>query len=123
MIAYKLAPFRLGRQWLRPDLSLSQAAPPSADVKAAAATGLLALGGVALIELGITAGGTWVGIRTGLKEKGFLSFTGWVVGITSGVGALASLAALIVGVAAAARIMSTPPSTAQTTSQSPLAGR
>lgn len=40
----------------------------------------------------VSAGATWVGIHTGIKEKGFLSFTGWTVGILAGLSSLLTLA-------------------------------
>lgn len=68
--------------------------------KAKAKSVLAASAVVGLTSLAITAGGTWVGIRTGIKEKGFLSFTGWIVGIASGLGAAANLGVLAVSLAA-----------------------
>ena len=47
------------------------------------------------IGLGVAAvsvGAAWVGIHTGIKEKGFLSFTGWTVGILAGLSGLFTLA-------------------------------
>jgi hypothetical protein len=40
----------------------------------------------------VSAGVTWVGIHTGIKEKGFLSFTGWTVGVLAGLSSLLTLA-------------------------------
>jgi hypothetical protein len=40
----------------------------------------------------VSAGATWVGIHTGIKEKGFLSFTGWTVGVLAGLSSLLTLA-------------------------------
>jgi hypothetical protein len=39
----------------------------------------------------VSAGASWVGIHTGIKEKGFLSFTGWTVGILAGLSSLLTL--------------------------------
>lgn len=68
---------------------------PAANGPPSASGNLLTLGGIALVALGIAAGGTWIGVRTGLQEKGFLSLTGWTVGVVSGVAALANLATLV----------------------------
>lgn len=76
---------------------------PAADGSPSDKGGLLTLGGIALVALGISAGGTWIGVRTGLKEKGFLSLTGWTVGVVSGVAALANLATLVLTGAQLAR--------------------
>lgn len=54
------------------------------------------VGGTALIvALALSAGATWVGIRTGLKERGFLSITGWVVGVAGALTGLAELTGLV----------------------------
>lgn len=68
---------------------------PATDGSPSDQGGLLTLGGIALVALSISAGGTWIGVRTGLKEKGFLSLTGWTVGVVSGVAAIVNLATLV----------------------------
>lgn len=40
---------------------------------------------------GVTA---YLGIHTGLKEKGFLSFVGWFIGIGQGIGAVCDIVSL-----------------------------
>lgn len=42
----------------------------------------------------VTGGTAWVGIHTGIKEKGVLSFTGWTVGILAGLGGVLTLTAI-----------------------------
>lgn len=42
----------------------------------------------------LSAGAVWVGIHTGIKEKGFLSFTGWTVGVLAGMGGVLTLATI-----------------------------
>lgn len=66
--------------------------PPTKEI-AQAVAGVANMGIV--VGLGYTvvsAGVTWVGIHTGIKEKGFLSFTGWTVGILAGLSSLLTLA-------------------------------
>lgn len=75
-----------------PSRRLSQAKSASAEMTKAKTQ----LAGVGVAALAIAAGGTWVGVRTGLREKGFLSATGWVVGIASAMTALTSLGILAV---------------------------
>lgn len=41
-----------------------------------------------IIRLAVHGSGTWLGIHVALKESGFLSGVGWVIGLTNGVGAL-----------------------------------
>jgi len=50
--------------------------------------------GVGLVALALAAGGTWIGIRTGLRESGFLSLTGWAVGVASALTGLTSVGVL-----------------------------
>ena len=103
MIAYSPVPLRLGQAVL-PMVSPMPVVPPAApDAVTASKSDLAILAGVSAVSLALTAGGTWVGIHTGLKERGFLSFTGWTVGILSGVGVLTNLASLIVTGAKIAR--------------------
>ena len=118
MFAYNPVPLRLGQSWM-PMVSPMPVLPPASirlsqeasqnPLKPTAKGGLLSLGAIGLVSLGISAGGTWVGIHTGIKEKGFLSFTGWIVGITSGIGVLANLSALILTGAALAGLKDVPP--------------
>jgi hypothetical protein len=76
-------PMRMGQR-PAPHARLAQA---NAAVKAAAS-------GLLLGNLALAAGGTWVGLTTGLKQKGFLSFTGYVVGVVSALGGLTTLLGL-----------------------------
>lgn len=50
--------------------------------------------GVGLVALALAAGGTWIGVRTGLRESGLLSVTGWAVGVASALTALTSVGVL-----------------------------
>jgi len=74
-----------------PPLPLSDILSPSAPVAEAvgkvAGVGMVVGAGV----LALSAGTAWVGIHTGVKEKGFLSFTGWTVGVLAGLGGLLTL--------------------------------
>lgn len=74
---------------LAPTLDLSPVPATAEAVPAGLGTGLSVLSTL------ISAGGTWVGIHTGLKERGLLSFTGWMIGILSGVNGLLSLTSSI----------------------------
>jgi len=67
---------------------MGQAAPPAAAVIGA---------GVVVGAVSTALGGavSYVGIRTGLKESGFLSILGWIVGVGGGLYALSSLAATV----------------------------
>lgn len=100
MIAYSPVPLRLG-QTIIPLLSPLPVMPPAvlspseAPAEPHDKKALLTLVGISLLALGITVGGTWVGVRTGIKEKGFLSLTGWTVGIMSGIGVLSNMGTLI----------------------------
>lgn len=62
--------------------------------------GMMAVG--SLLGLGLAAGTAWVGIRAGMKEKGFLSVVGWVVGIGGGLRALLYTGGLATSLATAA---------------------
>lgn len=73
---------------LAPTINLSPA-PAGAPVNAALGTGL------SILSTAISAGGAWVGIHTGIKERGLLSFTGWMIGILSGVNGFLNLASSI----------------------------
>ena len=59
-----------------------------------------------LLGLAIAAGTAWVGIRAGLKEKGFLGVTGWVVGIAGGLSAILQTGGLAASVATASGMRS-----------------
>lgn len=74
----------------------------------------LAVASIPVIIWGaIGAAGTYVGIDYGIKEKGFKSFMGWVVGITSGISALAAITGIgLLGIAGAVQAM-TPERSAQ----------
>lgn len=52
------------------------------------------LAGMGVVALALSAGGTWVGLRTGLREKGFLSIAGWTVGVAAALTGLTSLGLL-----------------------------
>lgn len=75
-----------------PSRRLSQGTPSAAEMT----TAKRQLAGMGVAAMAIAAGGTWVGIRTGLREKGFLSVAGWTVGIASALTALTSLGILAV---------------------------
>jgi hypothetical protein len=82
--------------------SIAQAAPPSP----AAVVGAGLILGTVSTALGVAA--SYVGIRTGLKEHGFLSILGWIVGV-GGVlytipSAVATVALALVGPAAAEEV-------------------
>lgn len=96
MIAYSPVPLWLGQASV-PTLSTFPFIPPSAATPDGATNlkELFAIAGLSLLGLGITVGGTWIGIRTGIQERGFLSLTGWTVGIVLGLAALSDLAGLI----------------------------
>jgi len=49
--------------------------------------------------LALTGATAYVGIRAGLKDKGFPSILGWVVGVTSGLALAISLLEILVGAA------------------------
>lgn len=81
--------------------SIARAAQESGGIANAPLSGAT-LASVASVAL--SAGGTWVGVSAGLREKGFLSFTGWTIGIVSAMGGLLSAAELLgLGVLAANR--------------------
>lgn len=69
--------------------SIAQAPPPSA----AAVVGAGVVVGAVSTVLGAAV--SYVGIRTGTKESGFLSILGWIVGVGGGLYALSSLAATV----------------------------
>lgn len=46
---------------------------------------------VGLVNSTILAGAAWVGIRSGMREKGFFSGVSWTIGILAGIGGLFSL--------------------------------
>lgn len=68
---------------------------PASDQDVGLVAAGLGLGVLGLIGVALSAGGTWVGIHTGIKEKGFLSFTGWTFGIVSALSGLATVAGII----------------------------
>src|SRR5579871_5123620 len=72
---------------IRPGDILSPAAPVAEAISKVAGMGMAVGVGV----LAVTAGTAWVGIHTGIEEKGFLSFTGWTVGILAGLGGILTL--------------------------------
>lgn len=88
-------PLRLGnpvhyRPALRRSSGLAQTSP---DMKAAKTQ----VAGISVIALALSAGAAWLGIRTGLKERGFLSATGWAVAtgsVLTGLTSMGLLAAL-----------------------------
>lgn len=73
-----------------PSSRLAQATASSSDMTKAKTQ----LAGMGLVALGLSAGATWIGLRTGLREKGFLSITGWTVGVASALTGLTSLGLL-----------------------------
>jgi hypothetical protein len=46
---------------------------------------------VGLVNSTIMAGAAWVGIRSGMREKGVFSGVSWTIGILAGIGGLFSL--------------------------------
>jgi hypothetical protein len=72
---------------IAPATILSPGAPVAEAISKVAGMGMAVGVGV----LAVSAGTTWVGIHTGIKEKGFLSFTGWTVGILAGLGGILTL--------------------------------
>lgn len=69
---------------------LQPAAPVAQAVAKAAGVGMAVGGGMVVIG----AATAWVGIHTGVKEKGILSVTGWTVGILAGLGSVMTLATI-----------------------------
>lgn len=47
-----------------------------------------------ILRLVYHAGGTWLGIRTGLKEKGVTSTIGWILGVGMGVAGILDVVSL-----------------------------
>lgn len=86
MITYKLASYRPVK--FQPVMKLGQ---DTARIRVLAMGANLALAALA-------AGTAWVGIRTGIRDKGFVRVVGWITGIAAGFAGLAHLA----GVAGAA---------------------
>lgn len=79
MIVYKLASYR-PPAFRPPRMCLGQSA---GTVRY---TGL----GLSLIMTTLGAAGAWVGIHTGVKEKGWLSAAGWTMGVVGGLFGLIS---------------------------------
>ena len=73
---------------------MAQRPAPHARLAQANGSEKAAAAGLLLGNLALAAGGTWVGLTTGLKQKGFLSFTGYVVGVVSALGGLTTLLGL-----------------------------
>lgn len=81
--------------------SVARAAQESGGIEGAPLSGATFS---SLASVALSAGGAWVGISAGLREKGLLSFTGWTIGIVSAMGGLLSAAELLgLGVLAANR--------------------
>lgn len=89
----QFAPGRTRMAIHRPIRMASRPAP-IARLAQANGTEKAAAAGLLIGNLALAAGGTWVGITTGLKQKGFLSFTGYVVGVVSALGGLTTLLGL-----------------------------
>lgn len=89
-------PLRMGNPVLHSAIRRSAFHPAArlaqnaADVKKAKTQ----VAGMGLVALALSAGGTWIGVRTGLREKGFLSVTGWAVGVASALTGLTSMGIL-----------------------------
>ncbi len=81
MITYQPVVFRPAySMYHRPALGQAVQPPPIPNVTPATVKTVSGLMGTALIAL--SAATAWVGIRTGMKEKGSLfGVTGWVVGV------------------------------------------
>lgn len=72
---------------IRPADVLNPGAPVAQFIGNAAGTGMAIGAGV----LAMSAATAWVGIHTGIEEEGFLSFTGWTVGVLAGLGGILTL--------------------------------
>lgn len=47
-----------------------------------------------ILRLAYHAGGTWLGIRTGMKERGVTSTVGWILGVGMGIAAVLDIVSL-----------------------------
>lgn len=87
MIAYRHPAFRPARVPARPSAHPSLGQVPQVtpgQIKGTAA-------GLGLVSAALTGAAAWVGIHTGLKERGLLSVAGWTVGLAGGLMGLMSL--------------------------------
>lgn len=90
------APLRMGNPVLQPSgMRLAYRGPARMaqnpeEVKKAKTQ----VAGFGVVALALAAGGTWLGVRTGLREDGFLGFTGWAVAVGSALTALTSIGLL-----------------------------
>lgn len=118
MIPYRPARLSMGQSFVQ-RISPFQALNPAPDQAGPMERDAwIALGAFSTVGLIISGAGTWVGIHTGIKERGLLSFAGWTVGILMGVGALEFL----IGVIAAGTGLATQPNQAATPKPAPSQG-
>lgn len=96
MISYRPVPLNMGQSFIQRVTPLQALRPATDTAGPMERDAWLALAGFSLGGLVITGAATWVGIHTGIKEKGLLSFAGWTVGIIMGIGALEFLVGTIV---------------------------